>query len=89
MTEEDKLLRRRFFAFLKEHDAYDKWVYNFMKQHPMNDIEWWDYSYQSIYKRNCFFAISRSFCWSDTKEGYEFWSKLEYKWNKLISSLIE
>ena len=83
MTEEDKLFRRRFFAFLKENNAYDKWVYNLMKQHPMNDIEWWDYFYQTLYEGRCLHAINYAFNWTDTKEGYEFWHKLEYKWINL------
>ena len=75
MTEQDNILRKRFFAFLKENNAYDKWIYN------LRHKGWWSVSPQNLYEDNSNEAISRAFFWGDTKEGHEFWSELNHKWS--------
>ena len=87
MTEEDNLFRRRFFAFLKEHDAYDKWLYYLRKRHPSNDIWWWNDFYQTLYEDRCLRAINYAFNWTDTKEGYDFWLKIQKEWSNYRNSL--
>ena len=88
MTEEDKLFRKRFFAFLKENNAYDKWRYYVQKQHSINGIWWWNDFYQTLYEDRCLRAINNAFNWTDTKEGYDFWFKIQKEWRNYRSSLI-
>ena len=76
MTEQDNILRKRFFAFLKENNAYDKWVYN-LKHEALNS----DSTCQWLFEDNSNEAINCAFFWGDTKEGYEFWSELNHKWS--------
>ena len=87
MDKEDKVFRKRFFAFLKENNAYDKWLYNLRKRHPSNDIKWWDNYVEELYTNGCLMSIDDAFFWDDTKEGYDFWHKLDQKWNDLRLSL--
>ena len=88
MTEEDKLFRRHFFAFLKERDAYDKWLYNLLERLPMNGTEQCNVSLEKLFKQKCLCAINEAFIWDNTKEGYDFWSELNHKWCDLRLSLI-
>lgn len=88
MTEEDKLFRRHFFAFLKENNAYDKWLYNLLERLPMNDTEQCNVSIEKLFKQKCLCAINEAFIWHNTKEGYDFWFQLKQKWCDLRLSLI-
>ena len=82
MDKEDKLFRRHFFAFLKENNAYDKWLYNLLDGHPMDDIKWWNCFNKKLYGNNCGRAILNAFEWKDTKDGLVFWSNLNSKWTE-------
>ena len=81
MTEQDNILRKRFFAFLKENNAYDKWLYNLRKRHPSNEIWWWNDFYQTLYEDRCLRAIICAFSWSYTVEGFQFWYNLSNEWS--------
>ena len=89
MDKEDKLFRKRFFSFLKENNAYDKWIYNLRKRNPSNEIWWWNDFYQILYEDRCLRAIICAFFWGNTKEGLYFWSELNHKWHDYILDLIE
>ena len=89
MNETDKLCKKRFFSFLKERDAYDKWLYNLRKRHPSNDIKWWDNYVEELYTNGCLMSIDDAFTWIDTKEGFEFWAKLDFTWRYHVFGLIE
>ncbi len=82
MNGKDVLCRKRFFAFLKENNAYDKWLYNLLKRHPIEDIGWWDNYNQLLYENECYWAILNAFEWKHTKEGLVFWSNLNSKWTE-------
>ena len=84
MTEQDNILRKRFFAFLNENNAYDKWVYN-LKHEALNS----DSTCQWLFEDNSNEAIIRAFIWDETKEGQYFWSELNHKWHDYILDLIE
>ena len=88
MVKTDKLLRKHFFAFLKENGIYDKWLYNLRKRHPSNEIWWWNDFYQTLYEDRCLRAINYAFIWDNTKEGDDFWFYLYCKWSNYSSSLI-
>ena len=87
MSEKDIIWRRRFFAFLKENNAYDKWLYYVQKQHSINGIWWWNDFYQTLYEDRCRRAIKYAFIWSETEEGYGFWLKIQEEWCDLRLSL--
>lgn len=62
--------------FLKENGAYDKFVENFNK------------SYFNIEKRgNTRIKISNCCCWEDSEEGFNYWIKLDDKWQELDDDL--
>ena len=87
MTEEDKLFRRHFFAFLKENNAYDKWLYNLLERLPMNGTERFNVSLEKLFKQKCLCAINEAFIWANTKEGYYFWLKIQKEWRNYRNSL--
>ena len=89
MNGKDVLCRKRFFAFLKENNAYDKWLYNLLKRHPIEDIGWWDNYVEELYTNGCLMSIYDAFTWTDTKEGFDFWFYLYCKWSNYRSSLIK
>ena len=89
MSEQDKLFRRHFFAFLKENNAYDKWLYHLLKRHPIEDIGWWDNYNRLLYENKCYSAIRCGFSWYGTVEGYWFWSDLNDKWYYYRNNLIK
>ena len=75
--------RRRFLRFLKEEGVYGEWVYNIRKQHPTTDLDFWKCKWKEIFSedKKCAVGISSAFCWDGTKQGYNFWMKLDIKWN--------
>ena len=76
------LWRRRFLRFLKEEGVYSEWVYNIRKQHPIWDKKFWECTLKSMLneKYKCAGGISSAFCWGRTKQGNDFWLKLDEKW---------
>ena len=74
--------KERFLRFLKEEGVYSEWVYNIRKQHPIWDKKFWKGTLKSMLneKYKCAGGISSAFCWSDTRQGCYFWSKLNTKW---------
>ena len=75
--------KERFFRFLKEEDVYGEWVYNIRKQHPIWDKKFWEGTLKAIFSEEdkCAEAINYAFHWADTRQGYNFWLKLDNKWN--------
>ena len=82
MNGKDVLCRKRFFAFLKENNAYDKWIHNLFEKYPIDDINWWDNYNQLLYGNKSYRAIRNAFCWSYTVEGYQFWDNLNKAWRR-------
>ena len=78
--------RRRFLRFLKEEDVYSEWVYNIYEQHPIDDKKFWEGTLKSMFneKNKCINGIYNAFYWDDTRQGNDFWLKLNNKWIKLI-----
>jgi hypothetical protein len=79
MDKEDKKWRRRFIAFLKENEIYEKWIYNMKRQHPASNAAWWNLFYR-IYENRCSEGINHAFYWTDTEEGHEYWSFYDRLW---------
>ena len=80
------LWRRRFLRFLKEEGVYSEWVYNIRKQHPIWDKKFWEGTLKAMFneKNKCINGIYNAFYWDDTRQGNDFWLKLNNKWIKLI-----
>ena len=78
--------KERFFRFLKEKGVYGEWVYNIRQQHPICDKKFWEYTLKSMFneKNKCINGIFYAFDWVDTRQGNDFWLKLNNKWIKLI-----
>ena len=62
-----------FVKFLKQEGAYENYK-KYVKFDPSTDI--YGYRYDLI----CHF-----FNWKQTDEGWKYWSKINRKWNKLLS----
>lgn len=80
MTNKEK---RIFFNWLKQKGVLEKYKRNrFNFLHTIKHFEWeqyYKYSYMSM--RN---AIDCAFSWSESREGYSFWLKLDLEWEELI-----
>ena len=74
--------KERFFRFLKEEDVYGEWIYNIYEQHPICDKKFWECTLKSMLneKYKCAEAIFYAFYWGRTKQGHDFWLKLDEKW---------
>lgn len=79
--------RRRFLRFLKEEGVYGEWVYNIRKEHPQTDLSFCKWILKAVFneEEKCGGGINYAFCWRHTKQGHDFWRKLNNKWTKLIS----
>ena len=87
MTKEDKKWKRKFIAFLKENDIYEKWIYNIKVQHPIRG-SWWYCFTSTIYADRCSEGINCAFYWADTKEGYYYWSDFNRMWKNIVGNGI-
>ena len=74
--------KEKFLRFLKEEGVYSEWVYNIRKQHPQTDLVFWNFRFKAMFceEVKCGRAISYAFCWDDTRQGSDFWLKLDKKW---------
>ena len=78
--------KEKFLRFLKEEGVYSEWVYNIRKQHPIWDKKFWEGTLKAMFneKNKCINGIYNAFYWDDTRQGNDFWLKLNNKWIKLI-----
>ena len=88
MTNEDKKWRRRFIAFLKENDIYEKWIYNMKDQHPSTNYKWWNCFADRIYANRCSNGINWAFYWADTEDGHGFWNYFNREWKSIVENGI-
>ena len=79
--------KEKFLRFLKEEGVYSEWIYNIYEQHPTSDIHFWECTLKSMFneKRKCAQCINYAFCWTTTRQGYDFWDGINNKWTKLRS----
>lgn len=66
----------KFIKFLEDNNAWENFERNFIEQG--GDVK--------RYKRDCKtferVHLSHAFTWSETKEGYKYWSWLDGKWRQ-------
>lgn len=69
-----------FIRFLKHHNIYHLFIYNIKNR---GNIGWcYDIKSISIYKP--YYFVDDAFKWSDTKEGFDFWSDINIKWRDIL-----
>ena len=75
--------KERFLRFLKEEGVYGEWVYNIYEQHPIWDNSFWESRWKNerlSEQKQCKEGIISAFCWGRTKQGNDFWSKIDDEW---------
>lgn len=72
ITDEEKYIHEEFVIFLKENDAYDKYMKN--RFDPEGNIEY----RKIIYPKQKY--IIKAFSWAFASEGYDYWDNLHDKW---------
>lgn len=77
----NKIILKRFIAFLKQNGAYQIYLNNISRERGVSESILFIKSTFNILadcKGKC--LISRAFSWSATEEGYVFWRTLHNKW---------
>lgn len=75
--------KQEFIHFLKENNAYEKYIHNFNNQKGritkgcvfLSDSD-------NITKGKSF--VTGAFFWDQTKEGYSFWFDINKKWRSIL-----
>lgn len=91
MTEDRrKELLGKFERLLKQHNAFDRFVYycyygTYCNGSPIkHDMDYDRYIYKTArLERLLFYA----FIWRETKEGHYFWKDINIEWKKLLQSI--
>ena len=70
------MIEQQQIELFKQQEWYDQWKDNCLKENenPNNLIN--NYCFKDL--------IMIGFIWMNTKEGYEFWSKIDNEWYKLV-----
>ena len=75
--------RKKFFRFLKEKGVFQLYIDNINEQHPGWDYIFWEKMWKNEVlseENKCIEGIDYAFCWADTKQGHDFWSKIDDEW---------
>ena len=75
--------RKKFFRFLKEKGVFQLNIDNINEQHPGLDYIFWEKMWKNEVlseENKCIEGIDYAFCWADTKQGHDFWSKIDDEW---------
>ena len=88
-------LRRVFFAFLKENNAFYNYMNAFSKFHISRSKYFIAYPSFDYFLNRCSIRhepsdlIFEAFDWSDTEEGCSYWASLQHKFSKFCSQIKE
>ena len=66
----------KFISFLKEQNALEEYIYN------LNKLRNETLLYRILHYRHNNYI--NSFCWSQTKQGYDYWCELDNTWHNII-----
>ena len=75
--------RKKFFRFLKEKGVFQLYIDNINEQHLGLDYFFWEKMWKNEVlseENKCIEGIDYAFCWADTKQGHDFWSKIDDEW---------
>lgn len=81
--ERKKLLKQeisknpKFESFLKENKVYGRFISNFMKRCKNYSFQSFKAQTEKVHRSE---PINFCLCWSDTREGHEFWRNLDSKY---------
>lgn len=86
-----KIYLKKFYSFLKKNDATSNFLFNIITYHKydtiLNENEIVNFLVSEIKeKRECYF-IDNAFTWTDTSEGFDYWSDLDYKWREEVDKI--
>ena len=62
---------------------FQLYVDNINEQHPIWDNEFWGEMWENEVlseENKCIEGIGYAFCWRRTKQGHDFWSKIDDEW---------
>ena len=88
-------LRRVFFAFLKENNAFYNYMNAFSKFHISRSKNFMAHPSFDYFLNRCSIRhepsdlIFEAFDWSDTEEGCSYWASLQHKFSKFCSQIKE
>lgn len=80
---------KAFEMVLAKHDSRDAFVKNWAKQNLLSNEGVTFATWKKV--RKCYKVwnwVSRSFVWSLTPEGYDFWKKINEDWEKWVYQYI-
>lgn len=78
-----KFLEEQFKAHLKEHNiTFEKYLY--YNKHRGQCY----YDFNQLLEQNPYYLLIDAFKWSDTKEGHNFWSILNKKWDEIVENYL-
>ena len=75
--------KKKIFRFLKEKGVFQLYIDNINEQHPGLDYIFWEKMWKNEVlseENKCIEGIDYAFCWADTKQGHDFWSKIDDEW---------
>lgn len=74
-----------FFRFLKENKCAHEFFKNFFERHKY--IEYNELAFRNYFSQlRLRSIIDSAFNWRDTRQGHEYWEKLDYYYNELYST---
>ena len=62
---------------------FQLYIDNINEQHPGLDYIFWEKMWKNEVlseENKCIEGIDYAFCWADTKQGHDFWSKIDDEW---------
>ena len=87
MSEERKEHIKRFKRFLKEENVYPQYRRNLLNskhKYVIFNLKYKHDVYSFFCESSIEGLINHAFCWAETKEGHDFWNKLNIKWHYYI-----
>jgi hypothetical protein len=74
---------KKFKEFLKKHNAWNSFNSEFKKRHYPGGLR------QYLKEIHPYGELSGSFPWSNSKEGYDFWRKLNIEWMGTLKKITK
>lgn len=80
---------RNFVVFLSEHKCLGAYWANFEESNFSDDYRTAALAISSVFEYSPRFWLLRSFNWEQSKEGFEYWDRLNTIWNMRCNYLIK